>query len=178
MADRNTRIRGKQILEDSVEPTDLQSTNSPADNQVPSYDSATGQFTWETGGGGSDTGVNALVVAASDTPTTIKNRADYICDGTADQSEINTALGVADCVYLCPGTYYINASISIASNQTLKGVGDSTILKIPNYTHCNGEHRTADVRDRYGWFGLYCQRRTCFLGTRLYRQWLLGRCSY
>lgn len=51
MSERNTRIRGNQIKSDTVEPADLDATNSPADNQVPTYDSATGDFTWEAQGG-------------------------------------------------------------------------------------------------------------------------------
>ena len=46
MADRHTKIRGKQILADSVEPSDLQSTNAAADTLIPAYDVSTGKFTW------------------------------------------------------------------------------------------------------------------------------------
>jgi len=54
MAERNTRIRYNQIA--SVRPDDLDSTNvlgSAMDNYVPSYDLATGKFTWVESGGGS-----------------------------------------------------------------------------------------------------------------------------
>jgi len=44
MAERNTRIRKTQIS--SVGPDDFDATNSPADNQIPTYDNATGKFTW------------------------------------------------------------------------------------------------------------------------------------
>lgn len=47
MADRNTKIRASQIRDDDLKPTDLASTNSPTDNQVPTFDSATSKFTWE-----------------------------------------------------------------------------------------------------------------------------------
>ncbi len=73
------------------------------------------------------------VVAASDAPTAIKNRADYICDGTADESEINTALALGN-VQLTQGTYNISTTgISMPNNTTLQGVGDSTILKGISY---------------------------------------------
>jgi hypothetical protein len=52
MADRHTRIKGTQIHADTVEPSDLKATNSPSDTLVPSYDVATGQFTWIVAGGG------------------------------------------------------------------------------------------------------------------------------
>jgi len=75
-----------------------------------------------------------LVVAAADTPAALKNRADYTCDGTAttsgDQSEINTALGAADIVIICPGTYWIDGSISMASGKALVSFG--AVLKLKN----------------------------------------------
>ena len=51
MADRHTRIRGKQILADSVDPSDLNANNSPVDGYVPSYDSVTQEFEWIVSGG-------------------------------------------------------------------------------------------------------------------------------
>ena len=47
MADRHTKIKGKQIQTDTVEPSDLMSTNSASDGLVPAYDLATGQFIWK-----------------------------------------------------------------------------------------------------------------------------------
>lgn len=77
-------------------------------------------------------GINAdacLVVAANDTPAILKNRADYACDGVDDQSEINTALGIADTVILCPGTFILDDPISMGDNQSLFGSGPASILK-------------------------------------------------
>jgi len=75
-----------------------------------------------------------LVVAAADTPASLKNRAAYTCDGTAatggDQSEINAALGAADIVMLSPGTYWIDGSISMASGKALISFG--AVLKLKN----------------------------------------------
>jgi len=85
------------------------------------------------GGGGGDA---YLTVAAADTPATLKGRADYVCDGTnltgGDQVEINNALGAAGVVILCPGTYWIDSSISMASGKSLIGGGDGCILKLKN----------------------------------------------
>ncbi|GAI38952.1 unnamed protein product, partial [marine sediment metagenome] len=47
-----------------------------------------------------------------------------------DEAEINTALGAADAVILCPGTYWINNPISMASNKTLLGGGAGCVIKI------------------------------------------------
>lgn len=73
------------------------------------------------------------VVAASNAPATIKARADYICDGTADESEINTALALGN-VQLTQGTFYISTTgIQMASNRSLVGQGDATILLAVSY---------------------------------------------
>ncbi len=48
--ERNTRIRASQIS--SILPNDLEATNAFVDNYVPSYDLATGKFTWVSNAGG------------------------------------------------------------------------------------------------------------------------------
>ena len=62
-----------------------------------------------------------LVVAASDAHS--KAQADYVCDGTADENEINTALGnlpaVGGIVYLTEGTYNLAGAITVGDNQEL-----------------------------------------------------------
>src|SRR4030042_423945 len=58
----------------------------------------TGTFDIDTVGTGA-----FLTVAAADTPTTLRLRTDYKCDGTDDEEKINDALVVADAVWLCPG---------------------------------------------------------------------------
>lgn len=84
--------------------------------------------------GASPTGTTAggnqvLTVAASDTPGTLKSRADYVCDGTSDEVEINAALAIAS-VDLMPGTFSISpTTIIIPANRTLRGAGDSTIIR-------------------------------------------------
>lgn len=80
----------------------------------------------ETGIQSAAAGAGALpLVAASNAPATVQNRADYVCDGTADQTEINTALALnAGGVILSGGLFTVSAPITILSNgQTLTGVG-------------------------------------------------------
>lgn len=74
------------------------------------------------------------IVAANNSSQAVKDSADYIADGTADQTEINAALTAASGgkVYLAEGTYYLTGSISIPNNTTLEGVGDGTLITIPN----------------------------------------------
>ena len=74
------------------------------------------------------------IVAASDSID--HSHADYYTDGTADQTEINTALAVA-CpgttggrVLLLDGTFSLTGQIIIPSNCTLEGQGDGTIIKV------------------------------------------------
>lgn len=70
-----------------------------------------------------------LLVATSDSPQKHKDAADYLCDGTADQTEINTALAAIPTtggqVICAPGTYNLSGSISITLNrlQAFMGYG-------------------------------------------------------
>jgi len=69
----------------------------------------------------------AMIIAASDTPETLKQKADYICDGVSDQVEINEALTKSSTVILCEGTYQINDSIVMQNNTRLIGSNNTTI---------------------------------------------------
>ncbi len=81
-----------------------------------------------------------ITVAAANTPAVLKARADYVCTGTSalggDEITINTALAAADIVVLMPGAYWVNNVVAqtyavlLASGQTLKGCGPSTVIKI------------------------------------------------
>jgi len=76
-------------------------------------------------------GVPTIIVAATDSKTQIK--ADYNCDGTDDEVEINAAIdalpSTGGMVFLMEGTYNINASITIdVDNTSLIGTGKSTII--------------------------------------------------
>ncbi len=69
-------------------------------------------------------GSAALLVAATDAPPEIRERADYRCDGEADEAEINAALEAARSVTLSEGTFTIGATIRIAHHgQRLAGQG-------------------------------------------------------
>ena len=59
---------------------------------------------------------------------------DYLCDGTADQVEINAAITALPAaggeIVILDGTYNITAKISVTkSNVTLSGNGNATVLK-------------------------------------------------
>lgn len=73
-------------------------------------------------------GTAALIVAASDAPDALKNRADYICDGTDDQVEIQAAhdaFTTGGKVILTVGTFNISATVSFDNDSfTLEGSGN------------------------------------------------------
>jgi parallel beta-helix repeat protein len=70
------------------------------------------------------------------------SRADYICDGTNDQEEINRAINSlpanGGAVYLLEGTYNISGSISFtASGKSLIGAGSATVLRFASGSNIN-----------------------------------------
>ncbi len=87
---------------------------------------------WKTFGGAATKTIATKIVAASNTLD--KTRADvgYVCDGTADQVEIQnaiTALGTTGgAVYLLEGTYNISGSINMTTGVSLIGAGAGTSL--------------------------------------------------
>ena len=74
-----------------------------------------------------------FVVGTSTAGHTLKD-CDYLCDGTADQVEINNAINALPStggeVVVLAGTYNITASITVnKSNVKLRGNGNATVLK-------------------------------------------------
>lgn len=80
---------------------------------------------YNAGGGGA-----YALVAASNAPTWVQDRADWVCDGTADQTEINDALTTHGAVMLSPGLFSTTAAVAMTSNQRLIGCGrERTTIK-------------------------------------------------
>ncbi len=78
-------------------------------------------------------GMATFVVAAHDSLD--NENADFVCDGTDDQVEIQAAidnlLAIGGSIYLREGTYIVSGDIKISkSNVTLVGAGASTVIKI------------------------------------------------
>jgi len=76
---------------------------------------------------------SALVVAAGDSSAQSKAQADYTCDSTADQVEIQRALNAlgsaGGTVTLTEGTFQLDSNLNIPSNVVLEGQGpDATWL--------------------------------------------------
>src|SRR5690606_10342020 len=76
---------------------------------VQSVNGMTGNVVIPTGGGGGGAGVS-IIVASSTASSEVKDSAAYVCDGTGDQSEINSAISDVQSagggvVQLTEGTY-------------------------------------------------------------------------
>lgn len=91
------------------------------------------------------TAAAAILVASSDMPTIIKNAADYVCDGTADQVEINAAITAAVAaagsrghVLLTGGRFNISGSILMRTGVWLSGAGRFTELKATGLSAVTG----------------------------------------
>lgn len=69
-----------------------------------------------------------ITVAANDTPEPFKSAATYVCDGTTDQVEIQSALDTYPGreVILLPGTFVTTATILLDQNESLTGSGRET----------------------------------------------------
>lgn len=97
MAERNTRIRASQIR--SVFPNDLEATNALVDNYVPSYDLATGKFTWIAVAGG----VSQLSDLSDVGVTTPTDKNVLVADGDSWESRALVEADISDL-----GTYLEN----------------------------------------------------------------------
>ena len=83
---------------------------------------------------GTASGTVSVIVAAADSSERHKLQADYVCDGTADDVEINEALlrvktANGGTVFLSAGNYTLADTIKIPSDVTLAGEGSATKLK-------------------------------------------------
>ncbi len=75
--------------------------------------------------------IAATIVAASDASATSKASAQYVCDGSSDQTEINDALARGGEVILTEGTFRTSGTVFCKSGNTLTGKGqDKTIISM------------------------------------------------
>ena len=82
--------------------------------------------------GSSKTGRAAtLVVAANNSTSLLKEQADYVCDGTNDQTEINAALTASKNVYLAEGDFSAYG-IQVPDYTHLYGSGFGTKISLPS----------------------------------------------
>lgn len=129
------KIAGLNVTENkmaipSIVPRLLDSVDFMEDGEVPSYDGVTGKFEWIAAAGLRSA---TRIVAAYNSKDTVN--ADYVCDGTNDDVEINAAIdslpATGGMILLMDGTFTIGATLTIdVDNTTIKGMGSSTIIKL------------------------------------------------
>lgn len=74
---------------------------------------------------------SGLTVCSADAVNT--TMCDYLADGTADDVEINAALAaITGEVRLSEGDFYVTASITPGSRDTLSGAGRATQIRVPS----------------------------------------------
>lgn len=92
---------------------------------------------WLSGEPAVDSNSVIYTVAASDTPDSVKAMADYVCDGTDDQIEIQSAIAAlpdgGGKVLLLGGRYNVSKTaehycIGLRSRTTLEGLGWGTVI--------------------------------------------------
>ncbi len=83
-------------------------------------------------------GTANISIAPSDANQYIKDISNYVCDGTADDVEINAATSATDGrIFLHAGTFNIAASVTVDDNDLLEGAGEATILSLVNSSDCD-----------------------------------------
>ena len=114
---------------------------SPTEGMV-YYDTDTDQLLVYSNGKWLADGREAYLIAANNSSAADKAAADYITDGTSDETEINAALDRADPasvtsgarksgkVYLFAGTYVADGTILVPNNTTLAGAGRGTVIQL------------------------------------------------
>ena len=73
-----------------------------------------------------------IIIAASDSSSQWKSQAAAICDGTADQSEINAYLTTGNIVSLAPGNFWCNDWIYPQTGSRLTGQGNTSVINLSN----------------------------------------------
>lgn len=98
-----------------------------------------------------------VVVAASNAADHVKKQADYVCDGTADEAQINAALALLDASYggivlLSAGKFNIASPIMFPDTNynALKGTGrTSTEIYLSNNSNCVMIAKTTPTTTKY-----------------------------
>lgn len=135
-------------------------------------------------GGGGAKPFPTILVAASDAILT--TGADYICDGTADQTDINNAildLGVTGgIVQLTEGTFTLSGSIVMESNVTLRGCGYATKIKWAAGVSASTDMIPASIVDNVViedlWFDGTGVTTSRILELTSCNNWLIQRCTF
>lgn len=72
-----------------------------------------------------------VTVAPSDASADVKAGANYVCDGTADDVQVQAAINAHPYVRLLSGNFYFAAKVTV-TGKLLEGEGTTTIINVPN----------------------------------------------
>lgn len=151
----NLAVSSNKLGNGAVTQPKIASSNTPVAGNYLSFNGT--EMTWSTpaGGGGSAVRPPALVVAASNAPAAVKSSADYVCDGTNDEVQINAALAAAAYsvddslnwakVELSGGTFGISNPIKMRTGTWLCGSGFLTIIESKSMTGVHGMIELIDI---------------------------------
>ena len=150
----DTDASGFAFVVDEDDMASNSATKIPTQQSVRAYVQgvAFGDATVTVGIGG------AVVVASTDAPAPVKAAADFVCDGTADQVQINDAITLAAAgpgrdgpsggeqrgrVVLTGGRFNINGSILMRTGVTLMGQGALTEIRAVSLSAITGNGSAA-----------------------------------
>jgi hypothetical protein len=128
-------ITSTELAADAVTEPKLAASNSPSSGQYLSWSGTA--LAWGNPSAASGA-VGAVLVASNDAPQAVKDIADYVCDGTADNVEINNAItnatgqGGRGKVQLTGGRFFIASSIVMQTGVWLAGSGPITEVRAIN----------------------------------------------
>jgi hypothetical protein len=128
-----------------------------------------------------------LLVASNDAPSNVKAAADYVCDGTADDVEIQAAIWAmhgstafgsvngAGCVYFSTGIFNITHTLLLPTRIRLIGQitadgAQSTTFNVPNGSNCDAIKTEGACHGRAGtdkWWHYGGIERIAFQGNRV-----------
>lgn len=108
---------------------DLVTTLVPGTNITITHDDEDDTITIDATPAGGSSISPYWVIAASNAPAAIKAQANVICDGTADQVEIQAALDLGYPVLLTQGLFNTASQINMPSLGVLRGMGFKTTIR-------------------------------------------------
>lgn len=108
-------VDSDNIVDGTIQAVDLEDTDTPADNEVPTYDAATGGFTWEAQ---SVIGANQLTDLIDVNTATTTNRNVLVADGIDFESRALVEADISDL------SHTVDTDDQTASEVTSTATGD------------------------------------------------------
>lgn len=135
-----------KVTDNNITEPKLAVSNSPSSSQVLSWNGSAMEWAAPATGAGGPGSTGYILVASNDAPAAVKAYADFVCDGTADQDQINSAIDLAAAlqsrnpdmpagakqygkVILTGGRFNISSGILMRTAVHLSGAGWLTELR-------------------------------------------------